>query len=311
MNIVLCFDDSYSSHAAVVIESVCENNIGLHNFFVLTDYVSDKNKKKIREITDKFGCNLSFYNVDKSKFKNFPIGKGTANTYVSLATYFRLFITDYIPKEIARVLYLDCDIVVNGNLEDFYNHQFQDDNCIYALEESPILSISGSKRLGYPMKQSYFNAGVLLIDMQAFRKSYTLTKSIDYIKSHNILFHDQDVLNGMFHDKKEFMPLRYNVMDYFYIKHAIFAERYKREYENTIRNPVIIHYSGPLKPWHIECKNPLKMLYYEYLSRTSYANEYATYKYSTCTVKLKFYFKEMAKWILETLHIRYYSFIKL
>lgn len=50
MNIVLTFDDSYVQHASVLIASVCSNNDGLINFFIISDYISEQNVKHINEL---------------------------------------------------------------------------------------------------------------------------------------------------------------------------------------------------------------------------------------------------------------------
>lgn len=112
MNIVLTFDDSYVQHASVLIASVCSNNDGLINFFIISDYISEQNVKHINELVYAYKNSVTFIMLDKHSLEKFPIGEGTANTYVSLATYYRLLIPDLIPVEINKVIYLDCDIVV-------------------------------------------------------------------------------------------------------------------------------------------------------------------------------------------------------
>lgn len=311
MNIVLTFDDSYVQHASVLIASVCSNNDGLINFFIISDYISDQNVKHINELVYAYKNSVTFIMLDKHSLEKFPIGEGTANTYVSLATYYRLLIPDLIPLEINKVIYLDCDIVVNGDLSDLWNYDVSK-VCLAALEEQPSLCFSGCKRLKYDQQYSYFNAGVLLLNLENIRKICTFNDFTTYIREHHkdILFHDQDVLNKFFHASKKFIPLKYNVMDACLLKKPNVSKLYIHNMEDIFR-PIVIHYSGPIKPWHKECKNPYKSLYYHYLSNTFWKNYKSQNKYTTLKDVFVFRSKSFMKFVLELLHVHYYSYIKI
>lgn len=296
MNIVLTFDNNYTSHAAVVIISLCKNNIGCHHFHVITDYISEQNKGSLTTLVQSLGCNISFYAVNIKLLKDFPIGPGTTNTYVTLATYYRLFMIDILPQEVNKILYLDCDIVINGKLDRLWNWEFSSNACIAAVEEQYKLGKKRAKALGYQESYSYFNAGVLLIDMTKIRRIYSIKKAIEYIKQNmnKIQFHDQDVLNALFYDKKDFFPLTFNVLDIFLLRKSTIPSRYLMELED-LKNPIIIHYSGPLKPWHRECIHPLKELYNKYLNQTIWKNNLPSYKYKTKLARCSHYLKTLIR----------------
>ena len=300
MNIVLTFDNSYTNHAAVVITSLCLNNAGNHHFYVITDYISNENKEVLLNLVISFKSKLTIYNINISLLKDFPIGKGTTNTYVTLATYYRLFIIDVLPVEVNRVLYLDCDIVVNGSLDELWNFKFSsEENCIAGVEEQHVIAKNRSKALGYQEIYSYFNAGVLLIELEKMRKIYSSQKSIAFIKQNIdiIKFHDQDVLNAFFYDKKDFLPLTFNLLDIFLLRKSTIPSRYRNNL-TTLKNPIIIHYSGPLKPWHKECKHPLKYLYYKYLSYTIWKDFRPSYKEKSIFKRYLYYIKSFIARIL-------------
>lgn len=299
MNIVLTFDNNYTSHAAVVIISLCQNNIGCHHFYIISDYISKQNKGSLMTLVESLGCNISFYDVDMNLLKDFPIGAGTTNTYVTLATYYRLFMIDILPHEVNKVLYLDCDIVINGKLDKLWNWKFSSNACIAAVEEQYKVGKKRAKALGYQENYSYFNAGVLLIDMTKIRQVYSSQKAIAYIKQNinKIKFHDQDVLNALFYDKKDFFPLTFNVLDIFLLRKSTIPFRYQTELTD-LKNPIIIHYSGPLKPWHKECTHPLKSLYNKYLNQTLWKNDLPSYKYTTKLSRYSYYLKTLIRKIL-------------
>ena len=143
------------------------------------------------------------------------------------------------------------------------------------------------------------------------RKIYSYKKAINYIKQKiNIIqYHDQDVLNGLFYDKKDFLPLQFNVMDIFLYKRIKLPQRYINE-EKALLNPKIIHFSGPMKPWFKECKHPYKELYYFYLSNTEWKNYTPKSKFTKHQDLLIFIFKELIKKILGISKIRCYNFRK-
>ena len=310
MNLLLTYDDPYTPHAGVTMYSFLANNPGNHTVFVISDHISEANQLLIKGVCEAFGSKVVFSFISADATKDFPVGEGTVNPTLSIATYFRLFMTELLPQEVQKILYLDCDIVVDGSLEGLWNTPFEDGKCIAALEEMPRLANDGCKRMGYPSSFSYFNAGVLLIDLGRLRMVYSVEKASAFIRKHHdvILFHDQDVLNAMFYDKKQFFNLKYNVMDTHLIHDATFPARYQSQ-RDAIMQPAVIHYTGFFKPWHKECMHPYTFRYEEYLRQTPWKNERRVRKLSSAKDKTVFFLKHSIKLILDALHIRKYRYI--
>ena len=307
MNVLLTFDNNYTQHACVATTSFCHNNPGRHNFYIISDNISDNDQEKMAKLVKSYKGNIEFFFIKKEEITDFPIGEKTANSYVSLATYFRLFMFDVLPISINKILYLDCDIIVNCSLEKLWN--YNSDSCILAIEDNITYTKNNCKRLQYNEMYSYFNAGMLLINLQEARFFLNIKIASEYIRTHKIIYHDQDVLNGIFHDKKTFVDVKYNLLDIYLVKNAPIPNRYKDQISDAIKNPYIVHFSGPLKPWHKECKNPYKHLYYKYLKMTPGRDYKPVYKYNTFKERALFLAKLFVKYILEKLHIKYYSFI--
>lgn len=268
MNIVLCFDDQYCLYAATTIVSVCRNNKVGH-IYAIVDNIGIDNKKKIISICDSYNVPIDFVQIDSRRMRNFPIGKGTVNPELSLASYNRLYIPELLPKDIDRVIYLDCDLVVHGNLTGLWNMQVADDTCVVALEDKLDVAMPSIRRLGLKCSH-YFNAGVLLMMLNNLRNMRFTDKAETFIREHRniILFHDQDVLNALLCEHCEFFPMRYNLLEAFLIKGAELPRKYVKNGRSDLYNPIVIHYAGGFKPWHKECKNPYKYLFYHYLSFT-------------------------------------------
>lgn len=311
MNIALSCDNNYCQHTSVTIVSTCINNNDVLHFYILTNFIDKENQSEFDRLANKFNCKIDVVLIDDNIIKKFPIGKGTANDYVNFATYYRLLLPDVLPN-IDRVLYLDSDIVVNGSLSELWNWTFSGENFIAALEDERCSSSRGAARLGYEVSFSYFNAGVLLLNLKEMRLHFSFNNVVNYVNGHrdSIMFHDQDILNGLFHSKKEYFPLKFNVMNPFLKKNAVLPERYRSQ-RNALQHPVVIHFSSPIKPWHKECRNPYNFLYYKYLVYTKWKDYKPKFKNVTIKDKLHYKLEILARVILEFLHLKYSSYIKI
>lgn len=312
MDFVLGFDNGYTSHAAALICSVCSNNVGIHEFHVITDHISEENYKKLSDDVDNLGSHLKVYNVSSDIISLFPFHGNMANNYVSIATYFRLLMIEVLPSDIKRIIYLDCDTIVNGSIHEMWDWQFADNHFILAAEDDKNNVLSGPTRLNYPCEYSYFNAGVFMVDLQKMRKELSFMSISSFISDNysQIKFHDQDILNGLLFDKRDLMPLQFNVLEVYYIKKHYPSKLYS-DTQSIIQSPTIIHYSGPIKPWHKECNHPLKKLYFDYLGKTSFRDIVIKAKYDTPMKFVTYRLKCFVKILLELMGLRYYSYIEI
>lgn len=308
MNIVLTFDNNYCQHAAVVITSFCQNNHDSNNIFVVSDYISDENKSKIESCVNGTQTHIIYIKIDATLYSNFPIGKGTSNNYItSLATYYRLFLLDLLPQDVDRVIYIDCDVVVCNSLHNFWTIELPNDKCIAAVEEMPNIVAESTKRLNIETSYSYFNAGVILIDIQKLKQYFSSEIASNFISKNKqiIKYHDQDVLNALLKDKKVFVSIRFNLMEGFLYR---LNSKKQRCAESDIFHPAIIHFAGPLKPWYSECNHPYRQYYYKYLLQTPWSEYIPTCRYKTGYERIKFAAIETLKNILDTVHIRAHRF---
>lgn len=310
MDFVLGFDDNYSPFADTTIVSVCVNNSGEHCFYAITDYLSEENRKKLEHDVKRYGSHIEYIYINENDIKDFPIGPHMANNYISIATYFRLFMIDRLPNRVQKVIYLDCDVVVNGSLDLIWNWKFENDHCILAANDEPENARLSVRRLGYDFSYSYFNAGVLMADIVKLRQIIDRNVINNYLKQYGsiIQFHDQDILNALLYDKRDIMPIEYDMLEVYYLKNR-FSE--DQDFYTKLKNPVIIHYSGPIKPWHIECKHPFKGLFYRYIGLTEYLDYVPQRKYSSMKSRSIFLIKQMVKIIMEIIHVKSYSYISI
>ena len=252
--IVCATDDNYAPYCGVMLTSVLVNNKDRDVVaFVLIDKpLSEKNQQRFEMLSNRFEARITFISVDNSFFERFPIKGDEKNIkHWSIVTYYRLYAEELLPKDIDKVLYLDCDIVVNRPIGQLFDMEWEG----YAVGAVPDMCTEWQEyydRLGYDRNDGYFNAGVLFMNLAYWRKHNIGRKCIDYLTSNydRIFNNDQDVLNVVTRNCKRTLPVTYNYqiqlrMPFFF---NTFCEDMKKDVLATT-SPRIIHYAAELKPW--------------------------------------------------------------
>lgn len=277
MHILLSSDSNYVMPTGVLMTSICINNpdetIEFH--IIVNVNFTDNDKGVLEYIAKKYNEIVHLYTVDESTIEGLPFGRSDMPKHVSIETYYRLFITEVLPKEIHKIIYLDGDMICRKSLQALWNYDITGKalGVIHDMSEKEHLN---SKRLQYPSSDGYFNAGMLLINVDYWREHHALDTFLNIIKerSESIVFHDQDILNMAFHDKKVWLPLTYNFQNGF-----LFPDEERRcvpeivdEIESTMQDPAIIHYSTGVKPWNVCCTHPQRWVWRYYKSLSPWKN---------------------------------------
>lgn len=240
----LCFNDAYTSYASVTIKSIMDNaksddEIVIH---VFSDYLSDPSRNF-----------LSLYNVEFHLIESDKVFDGIDTSVWSVYTLYRLFLPKYLNKDIHKVLYLDCDVIVNDSLDELFEMDMKG-KAIAGCIDPQTYNKEAFARLGYGYHKKYICAGVLLMNIDYWRDFDLSTRVIDYMKSNSdkIAFLEQDALNYLCCDNKIILPARYGVQVSFFL-HENFLCEHISEMQELIVSPAIIHYAG-YQPW-VYCKN--------------------------------------------------------
>lgn len=270
IHIVCNIDINYIEHCGVMLNSLFEYNSS-EEFTVHIIYTNALPILKRQRITDfcaKKGVQVLYYNVDFSRIKDFPI---ESYDHLNLSAYLRLFTPVLLPASISKVLYLDCDMMIIGSIKELWNIEMAD-YAVVAVEEREPYDKESPKRLNYPTEFSYFNSGVMLLNLDKLRAINFVDMALSFITSNNnvMRFHDQDVLNALLHKDKKFISIRWNVMDFFlYIKPEVQSDRIE-DWKESLKCPAIIHFTGPRKPWKYSCDNPFRDTYINYARKNGW-----------------------------------------
>lgn len=275
MDILLVADHNFIMPACVAMKSLCINNSEEEVLFhvIVDETVDTDDENKLREIVVNVKRKgVRIYNAVKSIsiLTKFP---GIEKTHHSKATYYRLIACEILPLSLHKVLYIDDDVIVRKNLSDLWRVDMNR----YAIAVAPDgMENSASincKRLGYDKSLGYFNAGVMMINLDYWRINNVQDSFIDYISaySENIVYVDQDVLNYVLRHDKIIIPMKYNLQTSTLCRFIQECDLYTCEEETrqAVQDPAIIHFIG-VKPWNKECLHPYKNVFFYYQSMTGW-----------------------------------------
>ena len=243
-------DDNYSPFLAVVLSSIIDNCSKDYRYEikVLSTTLSDLNKKKIKKFESE-DFNIEF--VDLNDYVNTIKEKLYTRDYYTPTTYFRLFIPELYPQY-EKAIYLDSDMVVVGDISKLFSRRLGK-NLIGAVPDQSVYATPEfqeyvEKVVGVDSYKNYFNAGMLLMNLDELRK-FKFQEKFLYLLStvKYTVAQDQDYLNRLTKGRVKLLDDSWNVMPLPSLE------------KRTERDLNIIHYNHTFKPWHSN-----KIMYEEY-----------------------------------------------
>ena len=264
MNICFATDDNYVKPTAIAIMTVLLTNKDEEiSIYILAQSLLEHNKNILRNVVQKYSpkSKIEFCFLTDDIVSQFS-STIKESDHVSIATYFRLYIPSLIPKDIDRILYLDGDIICADSLRPLYETDLKDCSLVAAHDERTRDSES-FQRLKYPMENGYFGAGVLLINVDYWRKNNIQQKTLDFVfKNKEIcVWHDQDALNKILNGTVKFCHIKYNVYEHLYENENNYLALFNKEIKEAVENPVIIHFCSGRKPWTFESRCPFTAIW--------------------------------------------------
>lgn len=242
INILVSFDAHYMPYTQIMLFSLCKNTHESVKVWLLNQKLSDANCSKFRDfLLRKCQAELEIIEMDASMFKGMPTG------ILPLEAYSRVIAQWLLPDELDRVLWLDGDIIVNGDVSAFYHQDLEDYYCVACKDNWSDTTFIKEHQvdMGMSSSENYFNSGVLLLNLVALRKKISMQAVADAcaLLKNRIRFADQDVLN------------------YLYLYHVKYADKYiyncqrfgKKDEERQVdyNKVLILHYTGIRKPWDV------------------------------------------------------------
>ncbi len=192
------------------------------------------------------------------------------------ATYARLLLPALLPDDVQRVVYLDGDMLVLGDLEPLATRDLHGAS-VAAVPDFLVERVGSSNspiaNLGNRHPEArYFNGGVLIMNLARWRAEGIADRVFAFAIEHEPLtFGDQDALNGVLADWDE-LPLAYNLQSrFFWLDNASptdLVDRLRRDHRQLISDAVVLHFSGPRKPWQAWDRHPLAHMWNQALLKS-------------------------------------------
>lgn len=304
MDILYQFNDKYAPYAGVSLTSLFENNKDVDKItvWIVGEGLSEENTKRLKKTADVYSkcfedgktkecapdsCirQINFVDsdmlIDKMKSLNMPTYRG------SYAANVRLFVSEFIPESVDKLLYLDADTIVTGSLEGLFATNLNG-NALGMILDS--VGENHKCEIGLENTDGYYNSGVLLIDMNVWRSENYTEKIINHVKNVRAQYPspDQDLLNVVCKSHIKTMPARYNYQPF----HSAYSdELYYRYYGKTYyytkdeldeeRKAIVIYHCFRFVgefPWDKFNVHPFTDLFDEYLYKSEWHDYVKTYK---------------------------------
>ncbi len=269
MNIATALNRKYIKYTVVMLVSACENNAEHIDAYLFNSELEKKDIVEIQGSLEGYDISIHSVYVDRNRLSD----RLPRNSQWSIEMYYRLMMTELLPQDTDRILYLDVDLVVDGPLVDFYYQDFNGAELIVLDDKGGknVPESYGDKhremfREAYENGHRYFNSGVMLVNLNLLRKKYGFQTYLDAIEAWNYEMEapDQDILNWVHWKNVKFDDFR--KYDYF----ARVAHNDNVTYEQAKRDIAILHYAGA-KPWeYSNFHYDLERIWWEYAKLTPY-----------------------------------------
>ena len=263
MHIVFTIDEKFVRPCAVAMVSILEHNVPQDvTFHIVAESAHGVAVAFLSRLAKGYGAGILFYTVSKEKMQGYEVR--WERKRLSEVVFYRCILSSTLPLSVSKVLYLDCDLLVLSSLDELWATDIS--GCALAgVPDGVTVNPVYCARLGYPLSDNYFNGGVLLLNLDYWRKNGLEDLCRRYYRDHadKLLCNDQDLLNCLFHNNRVLVDMKWNVQESAYRIPKGKTADWRPPYLEMIEHPAILHYSGR-KPWQYHCMHPLRGLYLEY-----------------------------------------------
>jgi len=270
MDILYTCDDKFCAYTGISITSLFENNKDLSeiNVYIAGQDISEDNKNRLNKTAVKYGRNIMV--LDTSRVDKFLDDNNIKNYNYSKAPYYRLFLDELLPLSVKKVLYIDSDTVITGDLSELESLTPGPDE-VCAMKRDPVFP-EHKTSIGMSAEDIYYHSGVMIFYLDNWRRLKCrdlLMKEIREGRSDTRL-PDQDLLSRALNKNIQTLDLKYNFLAhipylgidvYRAISDAQDRTYYtKQQMQDAMKNPVILHcvrgFVGT--PWEEGNTNPFR-----------------------------------------------------
>lgn len=267
--VTICFasDENYAPYLKTALYSLlCNGDTSCcYDILILHKCISQNSQDSILKLS-KVSEKVSIRFVDVTLFDEQIVTD--VGRYWSVETNYRLFLLSELFALYDRVLYLDCDIVVIGDVSELYYCELHGNmagavkgvSLRYLVFSKSAMFVNNvpynatnyaEKYLGLKDVKEYFNAGVILFDLKCCRERVSFEEVLSVLHEKEYCLNDQDVLNIIMDGNVESLDCKWNYtndIEYHLTssdvrRRKLYKELYRKDFK-------IVHYISANKPWN-------------------------------------------------------------
>ena len=272
--LLCCGDDGYAMPIAVMLCSASANLPPPWRLrvFLMDGGITPASRHRLeKKIAGLGNVDLEWRQVGLDAFNQLPTTKRLKSSI-----YIRLLMDDVLPPDLQRIIYLDGDLIVEGDLSQLWQEAFGPAAVLAVCDfgssvirpELPLPGADESLRKSAPS----FNSGVLMIDLNRWRDERIGQAVLDYVRQFKsiVRFPDQDGLNAVLFGKWRQLDLSWNAQ----VDNLIRPDQLgntgtdaeiRRRRDELLYHPRIQHYAGRKKPWNAGRFKPVRKRFIHYL----------------------------------------------
>jgi lipopolysaccharide biosynthesis glycosyltransferase len=289
--LVVAADDQFAMPLAATVRSVLDNLSAsrMLRIYVLDGGLTDESKSRLMRSWPKSRFEIEFINVDASVLAGVPV-----SGHVNVVSYYRLLIPRVLPEDVERAIYLDSDVIACTDIAPLWDRDLAGCLCLAVrdcatpyFDSTQALAnydlcrphmglaqpVPNFRELGLQPDAPYFNAGVLLINLSAWREADICTRSLACLEEHrqHVVFWDQYAMNVVLAGRWGQLEMNWN-QGWHAFKYPTWQQSPfdQDTFEQLWKRPYIVHFTTRFKPWH-GCVHPYRREFFKYLDRTAWA----------------------------------------
>lgn len=273
INIVFVSDENYAMPTYVAIHSLIKGKKSQlpMRIFLASSGMSSASKDAVSKLEGE-GIKIVIVDVAGKRSELKLLKEGF---HVSPAATIKFSLPEIL-GDIDKVIYIDGDVIVRGDLSDLFAVSLDGAYVAAVKDIKPVLKYKPSIliKLNIPHHRNYFNSGMMVMDLKAMRRDGISKRLMDYRRDGINSFMDQDALNVVFGDRVKYLPCRYNFMTTLIEEFSI--DEIRQHYSvkahigtegALLKSADVLHYTSKRKPWNGVMEAPhFYMWYRNYIS---------------------------------------------
>jgi lipopolysaccharide biosynthesis glycosyltransferase len=284
-------DDAFAMPLAVAVRSALDalDPSWRMKLYVLDGGLSGESRERLAASWRHPRLTIAWLYADAELYRDLPV-----SCHVTSATYLRLLMPALLPSDVSRAVYLDADVLVRRSLGELWCEP-QGGQAALAVQDlvAPYIDatevlpnferwrrhrttpapIANYRELGLAPEAKYFNGGVLVVDLDQWRRERYAEQMLACLREHrrHVLWWDQYALNVVLAGRWRELDWRWNqgahVYEYPHWRDSPLA---RDEFRRLRDDPWIVHFCSPSKPWQYFCRHPYRGEWLDCLRRTAW-----------------------------------------